>query len=312
MLAWCAQGNAQAAPPPTVAPETTVPPAAATPSTPTPSATPAKAGTPAKAAPSAPTPIATPAPAAAAPTPVSAAPEHRVSANPPAHGEPPADEPPPRRTSARFGGGFAYFTTSDSGTGETQVAAPGIAIELQTTHPILEHWRANFRFNWGLTEFHRTEKLVETANGIGEWTTGAYASVFEWSTTKDDYALFRIMGSIFAYVGLLVPYAVAGVFYIMSPFAPTTYLGCDITGSYQLGDDDVHGYLEAGVGLVSYVHPKYGGLYGGVGPTLGVGVKLDFVNIGAHGTWSPPGAHGEPTSQSSNVYVGGLTATFGN
>lgn len=253
-----------------------------------------------------------PARAQATPAPApSAAPQ--APATPPAQGESkPGESRRLRRTRVGFGGGFAYFSTSDTGSGETQVAAPGLALELHTGAPILEHWRANFRFNWGLTEFHRAGKLIETANDIGAWTTGAYVSVFEWSTTKDEYALFRVMGSIFAYVGLIVPYAVAGVFYIMSPFAPTTYLGCDITGSYQIGDEDLHGYVEGGVGLVSYVHPKYGGLYGGVGPTLGVGVKLGFVNVGVHGTWSPPGAHGEPLSQKSNVYVGGLTATFGN
>lgn len=192
------------------------------------------------------------------------------------------------------------------------MTAPGVAIELHSGFHLADDFKLNLRFNWGLTEFHRAGALIETANVIGEWTTGAYATVWEWGLKKDEYVLFRLFGSLFASVGLLMPYAVAGALYVLSPFAPTTYLGCDLTGSYHLGDDDLNAFVEAGLGLVSFIHPKYGGLYGGVGPTVGFGAKLGFVTIGVHGTWSPPGAHGEPTGSGSNVYVGGLTATFGN
>jgi hypothetical protein len=223
-----------------------------------------------------------------------------------------APAPPRKRTRVGFGAGFGYFSSSDSRTGESQVKAPGIALELHSGFPVADNWKVNLRFNWGLTEFHRTESMIETANVIGDWTLGAYGTVWEWAVQKDEYWLFRFFGALFASVGLAMPLAVAGGLYVLSPFAPTTYLGCDITTSYHLGNDDLNGYVEAGVGLVSYVHPRYGGLYGGIGPTVGFGVKLGFVTIGAHGTWSPPGAHGEPTGSGSNVYVGGLTATFGN
>lgn len=187
-----------------------------------------------------------------------------------------------------------------------------MALELHSGFRVADDWKVNLRFNWGLTEFHRAEAMIDTANSIGKWTIGAYGTVWEWAVQKDKYWFPRFFGAFFASIGLVVPLTVAGVFYVLSPVAPTTYLGCDITGSYHLGDDDLNAYVEAGLGLVSYIHPKYDGIYGGLGPTLGFGVKLGFATVGVHGTWSPPGAHGEPTDGKSNVYVGGLTVTFGN
>jgi hypothetical protein len=151
------------------------------------------------------------------------------------------------------------------------------------------------------------DDFAEAGYAVGRWTTNAYKDVYHWSGIKDDYQSLRVLGSIFAYVGLIFPYVAAGVLYILVPFSPTTYLELDITASYHFGSDALEGFVEGGLGAVAFIHPEYDVVRGGFGPAAGAGVKLGILRIGAHTLWSPPGTHGSLGTTDEHVMTASAT-----
>jgi hypothetical protein len=229
--------------------------------------------------------------------------------------EPAAErEPPKTRTHFGLGLGVAYFGWRENESARKSDDI-GLALELRSGVELSRALQTNFRFGWGLTEFHRTGELIDAANSQARWTNRAFVSVSRWAKKdgKDDHTDgLRKMGAFFAYFGLLFSYAVVGGMYIISPLAPTTFLNFDITLSYHPLDPDFGPYVEGGVGFLSFIHPSLGGYYGGLGPTFGAGYRAGSVQLGAHLTWSPPGVHGEPSSHDSHILQGAFVVTFGH
>jgi hypothetical protein len=210
------------------------------------------------------------------------------------------DEPHARfRTS--FDVGPAFFADSRS----TQRF--GLALESNTMQPLGGQWGVGVRFTWGMTEFERFERWAGAGYKIGKWTTHAYADVAKWSVKKDDYVIFKLMASMFAYVGLMFPLMIAGICYVGAVAAPTTFLEVNVTANRDFGSGRVGPFLEAGLGLNAFVHPKYGNLRGGLGPVLGGGLRAGPVRLGTHVTWSPPPLHGEPGSGHIGIFTGAFT-----
>ena len=231
------------------------------------------------------------------------------AAQPGAPVSPPADMGSPlapsfhHRTS--FDVGAAYF----GGGGADRL---GLALESNSVFPIAGRWGVGLRFAWGMTEFQRFEPWTHTGYTIGKWTTTAYGNVARWSVTGGKYELFYFVGSIFAYMGLLFPLMLSGICYMAAVIAPTTFVETALTASYDFGDGHVGPFVEAGLGVVGFVHPRLGTLRGGVGPAIGSGLHFGPVRLGAHLTWSPPHLHGEPGGGLSSVFVGGFTIGLGS
>ena len=49
-----------------------------------------------------------------------------------------------------------------------------------------------------------------------------------------------------------------------------------------------------------------------MGPTGGIGIRLDKLDLGIHGTWLPPPLHGEISDEQTNVFIGSLTIGVSN
>jgi len=223
-----------------------------------------------------------------------------------------ADEAPPpppeRKGVTTLGIGPTAFATLPTNSASS-VTRLGGALTLAHRIPIGDEAGVGLRFAWGLTEWDRVDDFARPGYKIGKWTTGAYEDVWVWAVEKSEYALFKVIGAVFASVVLVVPLVAAGLCYVAVPFAPTTYLEFDITGQYDFSNDKVAPYLKGGVGLMGYVHPDAGKLLGGVGPTAGFGVRIEGLDLGANVTWLPAFAHGEASGERTNVVAG--TATIG-
>ncbi|HVY28308.1 MAG TPA: hypothetical protein VHB79_17245 [Polyangiaceae bacterium] len=186
----------------------------------------------------------------------------------------------------------------------------GVTLESNTVYPVAGRWGIGVRLGWGLTEWDRFDKWTSAGRSIGGWTTTAYSDVYHWSIKEDEYTLFRVIGSIYAYIGLLFPLIAAGVCYVGAIFSPTTFLEAAVTANYDFGGPQLGPFIELGLGATAFIHPKYDNLRGGIGPTFGGGVHMGHVRIGAHMTWSPHLLHGEASGGRSDVYLGGLTIGF--
>jgi hypothetical protein len=248
-----------------------------------------------------------PAPAPA-PTPATAPVGGGAAAAVPTGAAPDAKPPEERKTLTTLGIGPTWFLLSPSG-GGPRWSSPGVVLHANVHVPGGDHYGLGVRFAWGLTEFRRFEEWAKAGYRIGEWTTNAYKDVYEWAAQKDDARGLRWMGAFFAFVVLWIPYVVAGVAYAIAPISPTTYLEADITFNYDLGSDPKGQglYFKGGLGLVAFFHPKYDTLHGGIGPTLGMGFRAGSVDLGLHGTYIPPGLHGETRNETSHLFITSLT-----
>jgi hypothetical protein len=216
---------------------------------------------------------------------------------------PASDTPKPRfRTSFDFGG--SYFGAHSS---RQDLNRFGLALESNSLIPVDGRWGVALRFGWGMTEFQRFDDWAATGYRVGKWTTTAYGDVYEWSAERGDYQIFRIFGSFFAYIGLFFPLVVAGICYVGAVVAPTTFLETAVVANYDFGNQDMGPFIEAGVGVAGFIHPRYGKLRGALGPSFGSGLRLGAIRVGAHLTWSPPYLHGEASSDTSHIVYGGLT-----
>lgn len=220
--------------------------------------------------------------------------------------EEPAAEGSGRKTISTLGIGPTYVGAFG---GSGRLDRLGVVLDVTTQAPIGESAGFGVRFAWGLTEFRRFEDFTRAGYRTGRWTTNAYKDVWDWAAQKDDYALFRWMGAFFAFVGLVVPYVAAGLCYLASPVAPTTYLELDATFNYGFGGDKSGPYLKGGLGFVGYLHPRSDELRGGLGPTIGLGARFGSADVGVNATWLPTSLHGEIATEHTNiVIVGGKIA----
>lgn len=243
-------------------------------------------------------------PAPAPPTPVAAQPS----------ASPPPPPPPERQSTSYLGIGPAYAASVGSSVARS-THSYGVVIEAGKNIPLADRVDLGLRFAWGLTAWDRFEKWAKAGYDAGAWTTEAYSDVYDWtrkhSGDPNTHGL-RIMGSFFAFMTLWIGYVVAGIAYAVAVVAPTTSLEFDLTGNYNFGDDKFNPYVKGGLGLLAFIHPDYGTLRGGIGPTFGVGFRASGVQVGANLTWSPPLLHGEPREGRTHIYVGGLTIGVGN
>ena len=208
-----------------------------------------------------------------------------------------------------FGIGPTFFASTPT-SGVSSTNRFGVVLQYGARFPIEDNLGIGLRLAWGLTEFHRMETVARPGYHIGRWTTGAYESVWNWAGEGPDSSrVLRWMGAFFSFVFLVVPYAVAAVFYIVAPVAPTTYLETDLTFNYDFGSDRAGqgAYMKAGLGLVGYVHPRSDRLLGGLGPTGGFGYRIGRLDLGCNVTYLPPSLHGENPNEQTNVVLGGVT-----
>jgi hypothetical protein len=180
--------------------------------------------------------------------------------------------------------------------------------------PFDDNLGLGLRFAWGFTEFRRAESFAKAGYDVGEWSTHAYRDVYNWAAIKDDARAFRWVGAFFAFAVLWIPYIVAGAIYVLAPFATTTYLQADLTFNYDVGSDrkGTGPYFKGGVGLFTFLHPHYDTLHGGMGPTLGAGVRIGGADISVNGLWSPSILHGESHGEHTNVWISSFAIGVSN
>lgn len=185
----------------------------------------------------------------------------------------------------------------------------GLVLQAGARVPIGDHYGFGFRFAYGMTGWDRTEDVARRGYKIGRWTTQAYGDVWDWAGEgEESERSLRYFAAFFGFIGLIFPYALAGMIYMVSPFAASSYGEVDATFDWEPGDDPKYGpYLKGGLGLMAYVHPDTGHLYGGLGPTFGLGYRADTVRLGVIGTLLPSGAHGGDATE--HILVGSFTVS---
>ncbi len=192
---------------------------------------------------------------------------------------------------------------------------PGVVLDFSVNQRLSSNAGFGLRLAWGLTEFRRFKSFTSVGYDIGSWTTTAYRDVWSWAGDREKHGGWGVVPAIFGSVGLLVPYMVAGVIYLVAVVAPSTYLEIDALGTYEFGQDGTRGvvpYLKGGLGFVGYLHPEHNQLLGGVGPSVGFGVRFGKVDLAVKGTWLPPWLHGEFPGEHSHILMGGLTIGYAN
>lgn len=188
---------------------------------------------------------------------------------------------------------------------DTQLLSPGVLLDLDATAPVGETGIFGLRLAWGLTEFRRTVEFARAGYQLGRWTAHAYEDVVNWAGQDSKDQGGRILLTIFPFMFLLAPLAVAGSLYLLAPFAATTYLELDAAGGIDLSRGGIGPYFKGGLGFLGYLHPSSNRLYGGIGPTASVGVKIERFDVGIKGTWVPGIFQGDPSHQ--NLFTAGLS-----
>ncbi len=188
---------------------------------------------------------------------------------------------------------------------ETQLLSPGVLLDLDATAPVGESGIFGLRLAWGLTEFRRTVDVARLGYQLGRWTAHAYEDVVNWAGEDSKDKAGRLLLTIFPLMFLIAPLAIAGSLYLLAPLAATTYLELDAAGGIDLSRGGIGPYFKGGLGFLGYLHPTSNRLYGGIGPTAAVGVKIERFDVGIKGTWVPGIFQGDPEHQ--NLFIAGLS-----
>jgi len=208
--------------------------------------------------------------------------------------------------------GFASFVIDQRRSNADSTDNFGLALQTRGGPRFGQHFGLNFGFTWAFTEFDRTADFWDAGYDIGKWTTGAHRTVHRWSKRGTDESRGpRALGAFFAHFGLLFPYMIAGMAYVLGPFAASTYAEFDLTASFHFGSEAVDAYVELGPGLIGFIHPEDPVLLGGYGPVGGGGLNLGALHLGAQVLWTPPGWHGEADRGDFDAYAATFVLGFG-
>lgn len=217
---------------------------------------------------------------------------------------PAAAEPTPPIPEGTFsmGAGLAYVEVEGPRTG-VEESALGVGLEFAGTLPFTHLLGIRLRLGWALTNFDRSARLIDAGTRAIEWTAGAYASVARWMTGgKDEYALFRFMGAIFAWTGLSMGFVVGGLGYVLSPFVATGLLelGASLVVHAVSGP---HGglTLEIGPGVGMFLPEGTNEAVLGFGPLLGLSFRHRGFGAGVHALWSPPALQTEKSDSNTTA-----------
>lgn len=187
----------------------------------------------------------------------------------------------------------------------------GFAIAGGGRFPLHEKIALNAGVTWGLTTFDRTGEWWEEARKVGSWTTRAYGNVTKWAGEGDeDDEVFRYMAAFYAYIGLLFPYAVSGIMYVLGPIAATSYIDFHMEATFHLLETRKGPYAGIGLGTAAVIYPVEGDMKGAFGPSFNLGFDFGWFGIEARGFYSPPYLHGEPGLYRTDIFTGQFLFRF--
>lgn len=205
---------------------------------------------------------------------------------------------------------FGYFAVGPAMLSISGYDEFGVALGGGGRFPFHERMALNAGVTWGLTTFDRTGKWWEEARRIGSWTTRAYGNVTEWVVEGEDDNAFRAVAALYAYIGLLFPYAVSGMMYILGPFAATSYVDFHMEATFHLSETRSGPYVGAGLGTAAIIFPIEREMKGAFGPTLNLGCDFGWFGVEARGFYSPPYLHGEPSIYRTDIFTGQFLFRF--
>lgn len=206
---------------------------------------------------------------------------------------------------------FGYFALGPAMLSITGYEEYGVALGGGGRFPLHEHVALSAGVTWGLTSFDRTGEWWEEARKVGSWTTRAYGNVTKWAGEGDqDDDGFRYMAAFYAYIGLLFPYAISGVMYILGPFAATSYVDFHMEATFHLFETRKGPYVGAGLGTAAIIFPTEREMKGAFGPTFNLGYDFGWFGLEARGFYSPPYLHGEPGINRTDVFTGQFLFRF--
>lgn len=205
---------------------------------------------------------------------------------------------------------FGYFGIGPAMLNIDGIDEYGFAMGAGGRFPFHDRMAINAGVTWGLTSFDRTGEWWEEARKIGRWTSNAYANVTEWAGEGEDDEALRYMAAFYAYIGLLFPYAVSGIMYIVGPFAATSYLDFHMEATFHLFETRNGPYVGGGLGTAAVIFPIEREMKGALGPSLNLGYDFGWFGIEARGFYSPPHLHGEPSVYRTDVFTGQMLFRF--
>lgn len=202
--------------------------------------------------------------------------------------KPPADNAGERPFVFTLGLGPTYSGLLGGGDSEHR---GGVVLSAGGVNPLGDHLGFGMRLSLDLTAFHRFMQTVHAANEAVGWSNNAMGEVYDWAAADGDFKGIRIAGSIFAFVALLASYAVAGVLYLSAPFAPTSTIELDTSLDYNFRPDGLGFFVSGGLALAIFIPPDEAEAFTGVGPTVGLGYRLERVEFGWDSTVLPEVLH---------------------
>lgn len=207
---------------------------------------------------------------------------------------------------------FGYFGLGPAMLSITGYEEYGFALAGGGRFPFHKQIALGAGVTWGLTSFDRTGQWWEEARKVGSWTTRAYGNVTEWAGEgkEEDDEAFRYMAAFYAYIGLLFPYAVSGIMYILGPFAATSFIDFHMEATFHLFETRKGPYAGAGLGTAAIIFPIEREMKGAVGPSFNLGFDFGWFGIEARGFYSPPYLHGEPSLYRTDIFTGQFLFRF--
>lgn len=234
---------------------------------------------------------------------------------------PPLTPPPPRRRVVHRAPSRTFLL--EYGVGPTMFAALGPhsttrelggAFQLRVEQPLVRHFGVGLRFGWALTSWKRTERVARPGYKLASLITEGLGNV--WGELGERHRIDEEVGIGFAAVVItifaIIPYAIAGAFYLVSPLAATSSFETAATFDVWPGHDPRRTpYLGAGGAAMLYVLPDTGRAFGGVGPTASLGYRFGNISLGLVGTWLPHGGHGRDASTpNAHIFTSTLTLSI--
>jgi hypothetical protein len=231
---------------------------------------------------------------------------------PPPAAPPPQSAAPPAPAPTAPAAPIAAPEATSRGYNTSFTLMPGLGV---TTFAVSDAWVGwgavmegigEFRFNpwvglriraaWGLTEWDRSMLMINHGIAAGAWTAQAFSTVGTWLVNPPTYFLLKLFPAFFAFAFLTMAFMYAGVVFLLSPLAATSYIQLGLSASGHLPlDNGVDLFVEGGFGTMMYWHPRTQYVRMAFGPVLGLGVAVKRVSFGVYGMWSPPPLQSTPS-----------------
>lgn len=196
--------------------------------------------------------------------------------------------------------------------GGTSRSRPGLDLDLRAGLGLGKRAQIDLLTSFGVAYPERTVAIGRAAIAHGEWTVQAFYDVTAWAESNgedDDLQGLRVMGAMFAYMGLTLSFLGVPLLLVVSPVASIDHATMGPVLRVYASEAAPDLYFEVGFAGLGYATLDRWGV--GWGPVFGLGAQLrERLAVGMHMTVSPPGLRDDVSGAGGTVVSSAMVAYF--